>query len=408
MPDAISSEVQAVYLDHAATTPTDPRVVEAMLPYFSDDYGNPSSAHRFGRTADKALQSARRTLARQINASPRDLIFTSGGSESDNLALRGVIMAAIQRCERPYLLTSRAEHHAVSQTAQQLACTSACNVQFLPVDAYGAINPDTLRQALIAIRRDDAHSPILVSLMLANNEVGTLQSIAALAAIAHEYGAQFHSDAAQAAGQLPVDVQALGVDLLTLAAHKCYGPKGVGLLYVREGVELLPTQSGGGQEQDRRAGTSNVPLIVGMVTAFDLAGQNLEAHTANYQARRDQIVSGVLFRIPDAQLTGHPTIRLPNHASFVIEGVESNTLLMHLDTRGVAASAGSACNTGSPAPSDVLLAMGYPPDLALGSLRLTVGRQTTAAAVDYALDVLVESVGRLRSVNARQHRIASR
>jgi cysteine desulfurase len=399
---ASASQSPLIYLDHAATTPTDPRVVEVMLPYFSEFYGNPSSAHRFGRTADKALQSARRSIAQQLHCSPRELIFTGCGSESDNLALRGVLMAAIEHGERPHLLTTLIEHHAVSKTARQLAATLPCDVTFLPVDSFGMVTPDTLRQALTNASRTRQPATTLVSVMLGNNEVGTIQPVVELAAIAHEFGALFHTDAVQAAGQLPLDVKALGVDLLALAAHKFYGPKGVGLLYVREGVTLLPPQSGGGQEQDRRAGTQNVALIVGMATALDLAYTHFEARVAAYQARRDQIIDGVLSRLPYARLTGHPIQRLPNHASFVIEGIEGNTLLMHLDTHGVAAGTGSACNTGNPEPSEVLTAMGYPPELALGSLRLTVGQQTTAVDIDYMLDVLAISVEKLRKVRALQ------
>ena len=262
--------------------------------------------------------------------------------------------------------------------------------------------PDVLRQALADAARTRQNTTTLVSVMLGSNEVGTVQPITELAAIAHAFGALFHTDAVQAAGQLSLDVTTLDVDLLALTAHKFYGPKGVGLLYVRDGVDLLSTQTGGGQERDRRSGTQNVPLIVGMATALDLAYGTFESRVSGYQERRNQIISGVLGRIPHVQLSGHPTERLPNHASFVIEGIEGNTLLMHLDTRGIAAGTGSACNTGNPDPSEVLLAMGFPTALAMGSLRLTVGQQTTVAQVDYVLDRLVESVEKLRTVQAIQ------
>ena len=391
-----------IYLDHAATTPTDPRVVEAMLPYFSEVYGNPSSSHRFGRATSKAIESARRSIAHQLHCQPREIVFTSCGSESDNLALRGVMMAAIKRGERPHLITSPVEHHAVSQTARQLAATLPCDVTFLPVDSFGMVTPEKLEHALADAARTGQAATILVSLMLGNNEVGTVQPVAELAAIAHRFGALFHTDAVQAAGQLPLDVTTLGVDLLALTAHKFYGPKGVGLLYVRDDVDLLPAQTGGGQEGDRRSGTPNVPLIVGMATALNLANNSYEGRVNNYRERRDQIIAGVMSRIPGVQLSGHPTRRLPNHASFVFDGIEGNALLMHLDTRGIAAGTGSACNTGNPDPSEVLLAMGFSPSLAMGSLRLTVCQQTTAAQIEYVLDRLVESVDKLRTVRAIQ------
>lgn len=393
---------QLIYLDHAATTPTDPRVVEAMLPYFSEVYGNPASGHRFGRQAERAVQLARRAIADLLHCSPRELVFTSCGSESDNLALRGVTMAAIRRGERPRILTSPVEHHAVSHTACQLAETLPVDLTMLPVDRFGRVALSTLRDAL-------AHTPgippprtTLVSIMLGNNEIGTVQPIAELAAVAHEHGAWFHTDAVQAAGQLRFDVQTLGVDLLALTGHKFYGPKGVGVLYVRDGVELLPSQSGGGQEQDRRAGTLNVPLIVGLAKALELADAEFDTRLATYERLRARIIEGVLARVPNCHLTGHPTERLPNHASFVIEGIEGNALLMHLDTHGIAASSGSACNTGNPEPSAVLQALGYPDALALGSLRLTVGKQTTDAEVDYLLETLPGCIGKLRVVRQAQ------
>ena len=385
-----------VYLDHAATTPTDPRVVEAMLPYFSDVYGNPSSVHSFGRKADKAVQAARRTIADILNCSPREIVFTGCGSESDNLALCGAIQTALARgTVRPHLITSPVEHHAVSHTAHLLADTLPCDLTMLEVDSYGRVLPDTLRAAM----RD---STALVSVMVGNNEVGTIQPVAELAAIAHEHGALFHTDAVQAAGQLRIDVKAIGADLLALTAHKFYGPKGVGLLYMREGVELVPSQSGGGQERDRRAGTHNVPLIVGMAKALELAYTDFDARVTEYRRLRDMIINGVLTLVAGSHLTGHPTDRLPNHASFIIENIDANALLMHLDMHGIAASSGSACNTGNPEPSDVLSAMGYSRELALGSLRLTVGKQTTDADIHHLLEVLPASVDKLHAVKLTQ------
>ncbi len=380
-----------VYLDHAATTPADPRVIEAMLPYFGEVYGNPLSTHRFGRAADRALSAARTTMADILNCAPDELIFTSGASESDNLALRGTLAFALKAGLRPHLITAATEHHAVSHTAALLRETDCCDVTLLPVAHDGRIAPDTLRAAL----RSDS---TLVSLMMGNNEIGTLHPIMELAAIAHERGALFHTDAVQAAGQMRLDVRALGVDMLALSAHKFYGPKGVGVLYIRDGIDLIPTQSGGGQERERRAGTHNVPLIVGMAKALELANADFEARVIEYTRLRDRIIAGVLARVSDASLTGHPTERLANHASFVIAGIDANALLMHLDLRGIAASSGSACNTGNPEPSEVLIALGYLRELALGSLRLTVGSGTTDADIDYLLDVLPSSVERLRAL----------
>jgi cysteine desulfurase len=389
-----------VYLDHAATTPTDPRVVEAMIPYFSEVYGNPSSSHRFGRQAEKAVETARGTIAKLLNVSRKEIIFTSCGTESDNLALRGTILAARAKSPdvRVHLITARTEHHAVSHTADQLRDVMNIDVTFLPVTHEGVVTTEALSTALSHNSSGDlTNSLTLVSIMTANNECGTIQPIRELAEVAHAHGALFHTDAVQAGGQLPLDVKALGVDMVSLTAHKFYGPKGVGLLIVREGIDLVPSQSGGGQEAHRRAGTHNVPLIVGMAKAMELAYADLESSVAHYTRLRNRLIDGVLTGIPGAQLTGG-SHRLPNHASFVFEGVNGNTLLMHLDMAGICASSGSACNTGNPEPSEVLLAMGYPPELALGSLRLTVGRQTTDEHIDAVLNVLPDAVAKLRAV----------
>jgi cysteine desulfurase len=372
--------VRTVYLDHSATTPTDPRVVEAMLPYFTQTYGNPLSVHRIGRQAEAAVEAARERIARVMNCSPAEIIFTSGGSESNNLALRGSLHPGD---DRP-ILTTQTEHHAISRTAAQLG-----QVTWLPVDAWGRASAESILQQ---------PSARLVSLMYANNEVGSIHDLPALAAAAHQIGADFHTDSVQAGGQLPLDVQALGVDMLSLSAHKFYGPKGVGLLYVRKGVELQAAQTGGSHEYGLRAGTHNTPLIVGMALALELAYAERETRVAHLVARRDQLIEGVLSRVPGAHLTGHPSDRLPSHTSFVIEGAESNTLLMHLDLQGVAASSGSACKTGSPEPSEVLLAMGYSREQALTGLRLTVGLATTAEDIDYAVDALARSVEKVRQV----------
>lgn len=371
---------RSVYLDHSATTPTDPRVVEVMLPYFTQQFGNPASVHQFGRQAESAIETARERIAQVLNCLPSEVIFTSGASESNNLALRGSLRTGDPRP----LLTTRVEHHAVSRTAAEIG-----EVEWLPVDSWGRASVEDVERT---------SSARLVSLMYANNEVGTIHDLAGFAEAAHEIGAYFHTDAVQAGGQLPLDVNALGVDMLSLSAHKFYGPKGVGLLYARKGVELHAIQTGGSHERGLRAGTHNTPLIVGMALALELATTEYEFRVKQLIARRDELIDGVLSRIPDVRLTGHPTERLPSHASFVIDGAESNTLLMHLDLLGVAASSGSACKTGNPEPSDVLLAMGYTPAEALTGLRLTVGLSTTQADVEYAVDVLVRTVEKVRKV----------
>jgi cysteine desulfurase len=381
-----------VYMDHAATTPTDPRVVEAMMPYFTEVYGNPMSAHSFGRKAEVAVETARETVARLLNCNASEIVFTSGGTESDNLALRGASWLARERSLGRHLITTPIEHEAVGKTVRQLAETMGFSRSILPVDRFAGVSPEHFDEVCLP-------STILASIMVANNEVGTIQPVTELASLACRRNILFHTDAVQAAGQLSLDVQSLGVDMLTLSAHKFYGPKGVGALYIRNGVELLPSQSGGGHEENRRAGTQNTPLIVGLARALELAYEDFDERTAHYQAMRDQLIDGVLNRVPGVRLTGHPTQRLPSHASFTIEAVDSSTLIMHLDMRGIAASSGSACKTGNPEPSEVLLAMGYSPKEALGSLRLTVGRQTTPEDVEYTVDTLAETVEKLRKLN---------
>ncbi len=380
---------RSVYLDHSASTPTDPRVLAAMLPYFSEVYGNGSSAHRFGRRAEQAIEDARESIARNLNCNPDEIVFTGGGTESDNLALRGVAWA--QRAKGKHLITTPVEHSAVLRTTAQLADVMGFERTVLPVDHAGVVDVEDFAAA---IRVDST----LASVMYVNNEVGTIEPIPQLAAQAHARGVIFHTDAVQAAGQLSLDVQALGVDLLSISAHKFYGPKGVGALYVRDGIDLVPSQSGGSHERDRRAGTLNTPGIVGMAKALELAYAEFDAHTSHYRTLRDQLIDGVLSRVPGAQLTGHPEQRLPSHASFVIDGIDGNMLLMHLDLKGVAASSASACKTGNPEPSGVLLALGYPPEIALGSIRLTVGRQTTADDVDYAVETLAATVEKLHQL----------
>lgn len=379
-----------IYLDHAATTPVASEVLEAMLPYFSEIYGNSSSMHSFGRAAENALEAAREKAATVLNCAPDEIVFTSCGSESNNLALRGVAWEALRRECPPHVITTSVEHHAVLHTAEQLRDVFRCELTIVSVDQYGLVDPD-------AIRRTIRPNTVLVSVMAANNEVGTIQPIAEIAQITREAGVLLHTDAVQAAHQMEMNVEAFGVDLLTLSAHKFYGPKGVGMLYVRRGVDLTPSQSGGGHESGRRAGTSNAAGVVGMSRALALAMERRAEDVAHYQAMRDRLIEGVLSEISDVELSGHPMARLPNNASFVFKDVEGSALLIHLDAAGIAASSGSACKTGKPEPSDVLTAMGYDERWTTGGLRLTVGRQTTTEQVDYTLTVLPEVVERLRS-----------
>lgn len=381
-----------VYLDYSATTPTDPRVVDAMMPYFNLTYGNPSSAHGFGRKAESAIESARERVATVLNCKAEEIVFTSCGSESDNLAVRGVAWAARQSGHGTHVVTSPIEHSAVLRTVQQLAEVQGFRYSVLPVDQDAMVQVDTFRELL-------TDETVLASVMYANNEVGTIQPIAALTGVAREQGVIFHTDAVQAAGQLSLDVQALGVDLMSLSAHKFYGPKGVGALFVREGVSILSSQTGGSHERGFRAGTHNTPLIVGLATALELAYAEQEQRIKHYQTMRDMVIEGVLSKVSDVELTGHPLERLPSHASFVFAGVNANTLIMHLDVKGIAVSSASACKVGNPEPSGVLLAMGYEPELALGSLRITVGMGTTTDDVAYAVDVVAQAVEKLRRVS---------
>lgn len=382
--------MESIYLDYAATTPLDPRVLEAMLPYLREEFGNPSSVHGFGRRAEKAVEGARRTVAETLGCDPDEIIFTSGGSESNNLALRGAAFAAREQRGANHLITAPTEHEAVLATMHQLRDHFGFTLTELPVDRTGRVESAEVARAL---RPDTA----LVSVMTANNEIGTVQPVAEIAALCRERGVLFHTDAVQAASQLDLDVRELGVDLMSLGAHKFYGPKGVGVLYVRRGTPLLPTQTGGAQERGRRAGTSNVAYIVGLAEALRITAQEREMHNARFAALREYVIAGVLSNVPESRVTGHRLERLPNHASFVFRHINGNDLLMHLDLAGIAASSGSACKTGDPRPSGVLLALGLEPEWALGSLRITVGRGTTEAHVERLVTVLPKVVEKLRA-----------
>jgi cysteine desulfurase len=376
-----------IYLDHAATTPVDPEVLDEMLPYFGDVFGNPSSVYGAGRQARAAIDAARDLVAEALGCQSRELIFTSGGSESDNLALRGV---AVRNADRGrHMVCSQVEHHAVLHTMQDLE-RQGFEVTYLPVDTTGRVDPADLRPAL---RKDT----ILVSVMLGNNEVGTVEPVRELADLTHANSdAYFHTDAVQAFGKVPVRVDDLGADMLSISAHKIYGPKGVGCLYVRMGTRIQPVMTGGGHERNRRAGTENVAGIVGLAKAVEVAVRDFAADTAHFRQARDRLLDGVAT-VPGARLTGHPTERLAHHASFIIDGVEGDSLLMLLDRDGVFASSGSACTSGSLEPSHVLLAMGISPQDALSSLRLTVGKRTPDDAIDAAVEVIQGAVAQLRS-----------
>jgi cysteine desulfurase len=380
-----------IYFDYAATTPVDPRVLETMLPYFNETFGNPSSVHRYGQRAEAAVDTARETVAAVLNCRPDEVIFTSCGSEADNLALRGAALAAQQRRGAVWILTSKTEHHAVSRTAEQLEEYYGYRVEWLEVDEHGQIAPETVAKAFY-------EETALVSVMYANNEIGTINPIREIAEACRRRGVVFHTDAVQAAAYLPVDVQALGVDLLSLGGHKFYGPKGIGALYVRKGTPLVPTQTGGGQEFGLRAGTQNVPYIVGFAEALRLAAEDRAARVAHVRPLRDRIIGTVLEEIPETQLTGHPEQRLPQHASFVFKNVDGNLLLTLLDGAGFACSSGSACKTGNPEPSEVISALGLEREWGLGSLRVTLGSGTTPEQVETFLAALPGLVEKAREI----------
>ncbi len=383
---------RTVYLDHAATTAVDPRVVEEMLPYWTQRYGNASSIYKLGREAHEGLENARATTAGILGCSPGEVVFTSCGSESDNLALRGVAHEQRRRHNKAHIITSPIEHHAIGHTVEQLEKVFGFEATYVPVDGDGLVDPASVEQA---IRSDTA----LISIMLANNEVGTIEPIAEIAQIARAHKIPFHTDAVQAGGTLDLNVDRLGVDLLSLSAHKFYGPKGVGVLYVRRGTPLLPVQTGGGHERRRRAGTENVAYAVGLARALELAHQEREETNGHIARLRDRLIAGVLGTIPDCQLTGHPERRMPNSASFVFRYIEGESILLNLDLLGIAASSGSACTSASLEPSHVLTAMGLPHEVAHGSLRLTLGKENTEADVDYVLEHLPGIIQKLRRLS---------
>lgn len=381
--------MEKIYFDHAATTPVDPRVLNAMLPYFTDNFGNPNSQHWYGRRSVTAVDEARDAIAKLIGAKPSEIYFTSGGTESDNWALRGAAHAYANKGR--HLIVSAVEHPAMISTAKELQ-KEGFEVTFAEVDEYGAVDLEKLKAAV----RPDT---VFIGVMTANNEIGTLQPVAEIAKFAKERGIVFFTDAVQAAGALPLDVKALGADMLSFSGHKFYGPKGVGVLYVRSGVRVGKLITGGHQERSMRGGTTNVPSVVGIAEAFRLANEEMAQNNAHVSALRDRFIARVRKEIPYVKLNGHPTDRLPNNANFSFRYIEGESLLFSLDLAGIAVSSGSACSSGSLEPSHVLLATGLPEGLAHGSIRFSFGKENTSEQIDYAVDTLKQIVVRLRALS---------
>lgn len=380
---------QLVYLDNSATTPVKPEVLEAMLPYLKDEYGNPSSIYRKAAAAEIAVRTAREQVAEALGAGANEIFFTACGTEADNWAIKGVALANQKKGK--HIITSQIEHHAVLHTVQYLE-KMGFSVTVLPVDGEGKVSPDALRDAI----REDT---VLVSIMMANNEIGTVQPIRELAAIAKEKGVLFHTDAVQAVGSLAIDVKELGVDLLSLSAHKFGGPKGVGALYIKRGTRIDNFMHGGAQERNRRGGTENVAGIAGLGKAISLATANIEEKAARITALRDKLIAGIEKEIPHIRFNGHRTDRLPGNVNFCFQYIEGEALLLRLDAKGIAASSGSACTSGSLDPSHVLLALGLPHEIAHGSLRLSIGEQNTEEEINYVLKVLPDIVNTLRQMS---------
>ena len=378
-------------MDNAATTRLRKEVLDAMMPYLTDIYGNPSSLHYFGQQAHTAVENAREQVGKALNAADpqNEIVFTGCGTESDNTVILGIAQQYAKKGK--HIITSAVEHHAVLYTCQRLE-KMGYEVTYLPVDEYGMVTAEQVKQAI----RPDT---ILVSIMFANNEVGTVMPVEKIGAVCHEKGVFFHTDAVQAVGHVPIDVQKMNIDMLSLSAHKFNGPKGVGALYVRKGIVIPSLLTGGAQERKRRAGTENVPGIVGLGKAIELACENIEEKAKRLTVLRDKLIDGILEKIPDVKLNGHRTERLPGNVNVSIRYIEGESILLMLDINGIAASSGSACTSGSLDPSHVLLAMGLPHEIAHGSLRLTLGADTTEEDVDYVLDVLPGIVEKLRHMS---------
>jgi cysteine desulfurase len=381
--------MRRIYLDHAATTPTRPEVVKAMLPYFSDAFGNASSIHSLGREARGAVEEARTRVAELIGARSEEIIFTSGGTEADNHALKGVAYANERKGN--HIITTSIEHHAVLEVCKFLG-RRGFKITYLPVDKYGLVDPDDVKRAITG-------KTVLISVMHANNQVGTMEPVEEIGKIAREAEVYFHTDAVQTMGHIPVNVDKLNADLLAISGHKLYGPKGVGALYVRKGTKLVPLMHGGEQEKRRRAGTENVPAIVGLGKAVELAGQEIGREAERLAYLRDKLIKGLMKKIDHIRLNGHPTRRLPNNVNVSVDFVEGESMLLNLDLEGICASTGSACSSASLEPSHVLLALGLPAELAHCSLRFTLGRENTEADVERVLEVLPGIVAKLRAMS---------
>jgi cysteine desulfurase len=376
-----------VYLDHNASTPVHPEVLAEMLPYFSEHFGNPSSIHAFGRATRDGMETARQRIAAFLKVGRDEIVFTSGGTESDNLAIKGVAAAR----GTGHIITSKIEHHAVLRTCQMLE-RQGFAVTYVPVDEHGLVDPDDVRHALRA-------DTILVSIMHANSEVGTIQPVEEIGRIARARGAAFHVDGIQTVGKIPVDVEATGIDLLAFSGHKIYGPKGIAALYIRKGTKMVSIQHGGDHERRRRAGTENVAGVVGLGKALEVRARDMAEEAVAVATLRDRLTEGIQRRLPDVRLNGHPTRRLPGTANLCFRHVESESIVLGLDLKGVGTSAGSACTSGNVEPSHVLVAMGVPLDWAMGAVRFSLGRSTTADDIDYVVDAVGPIVTRLRAAS---------
>jgi len=378
---------RAVYLDHNASTPVHPEVLEAMLPYFADRFGNPSSIHGFGREARDGVEAARQSVAHFLRVGKDEILFTSGGTESDNAAVKGIAAAR----GRGHIVTSAVEHHAVLRSVQALE-KQGFEATYVPVDGHGMVDPDDVRRAL----RPDT---IVVSIMHANSEVGTIQPVAAIGRLTREREIPFHVDAVKTFGKLPLDLDALGIDVLSFSSHKIYGPKGTAGLYIRKGTKMVSVQHGGEHERRRRAGTENVPGIIGLGKAVEVRARDMAAEETRVRALRDRLWEGLERRVPEMRLNGHPTERLPGTCNVCFRHIESESIVLGLDLKGIAVSAGSACTSGSIEPSHVLVAMGVPLDWAMGTVRCSLGRTTTAEDIDYVLDCVEPLAAKLRSLS---------
>jgi cysteine desulfurase len=378
-----------IYLDYAATTPVDPRVLKAMEPYFSKKFGNTMSLHSFGQEAKTALEESREIVADLMGAKPSEVIFTSSATESNNLALKGVAFA--NRKKGNHIIISSIEHSCIMESAKWLE-KQGFEITRLKVDKYGLVDPEDVKKAI-------KKETILVSIMHANNEIGTIEPIEEIGKICKERGVYFHTDAAQTFGKIKINVNKMNIDLMTVSSHKMYGPKGVGALFVREGVKIEPILHGGGHEMGLRSSTVNVAGIVGFAKACEIAKKEMEKEAKRLTKLRDKLIKGVLEKIPGSHLNGHPTKRLPNNANFWFEGVEGESIVIQLDLLGIAASTGSACSTEKLEPSHVLLAIGLRPEQAHGSLRLSLGRWTTEKDIDYVLEVLPKVIEKLRKIS---------